>query len=441
MVSVKMLRTLAQESSDCAAALINYQPHNNNTNAINNNNNNALVGKEQDIDIGPIFLSWANRSTPTNNLVKSLTNFTVAEFCLLWMEVQHNVLTVWNVGSGCCLEVHPMDAFLMAVAQMKAGSTFDNTARAFGCRTNMFWRIFESFVDKCGAEIFNTLCLYKTMGEYCKRKVAFAGHPDAIKTIDVAFQKAYAQGEDFASKKIRFSGKHKAYGIKTEIAVGPDGKARFVGAGYPGSFHNMKIFCSHLSQHLNCLRKDHADITDFDDLTLDNPDECYMWAAMMDRGYKGACQYGRFLSPKKKSARTELDANDLFRNNKLEQDRVIVENYFGRMKQLWGQMEKTFCLRNLLYPPIMKLAAALTNFYITMMPLRKEDGQAKVNYYRRLLDNYNVTDNKRKQQQKNSRMVRIARLNVTAVTHGLAGDLSSVTAADLPTANGNENDE
>ena len=340
-VSVQMLRNLARDSADRAASLVNYEPRTNNDGGTNADEN-ALLVDEHDSDIGPIFLSWANRSTTTDDLVKSLTNFSVAEFRALWMEIQHDVVNVWNVGSGRRSTIHPMDAFLMTVSQMKSGTTFDNTACAFGCRANMFCCVFETFVEKCGAQIFDSLCSYDTMGDYRKREVAFAGHPDAIEAIDVTFQKAYARGEDFVSKKIRFSGKHKAYGIKTEIAVGPDGRARFVGAGYPGSFHDMKIFCSHLAQHLERLQKDKANARDNDNLTIDNPDECYMWAAMMDRGYEGACHLGCFLSPKKRLARTELDGNDVIRNNKLEQDCVIVENYFGRMKQLWGQMEKTF---------------------------------------------------------------------------------------------------
>ena len=89
----------------------------------------------------------------------------------------------------------------------------------------------------------------------------------------------------------------------------------------------------------------------------------------------------------------------------------------------------------------MKLAAGLTNYHLTIMPLRKEDGKAETNYYCRLLDTYSATNNKRKKSQKDSRLVRIARMNVTAVTHGLAGNLSSVSAADLSSANGSEDAE
>ena len=54
------------------------------------------------------------------------------------------------------------------------------------------------------------------------------------------------------------------------MAVGPDGKARYVLPPYPGLFHNMKIFKTHLDKHLACLVNEDADINKSNNLSVNN---------------------------------------------------------------------------------------------------------------------------------------------------------------------------
>ena len=63
----------------------------------------------------------------------------------------------------------------------------------------------------------------------------------------------------------------------------------------------MKIFKSHLDKHLACLVKEDADVKESNNLSVDNNDGKNMWAALLDKGYKGLNKYGRFLTPKKKT--------------------------------------------------------------------------------------------------------------------------------------------
>ena len=76
--------------------------------------------------------------------------------------------------------------------------------------------------------------------------------------------------EKTMQQKIRWLGKHKGYGWKSKVAIGPDGKARYVLPPYPGSFNNMKIFKVHLDKHLACLVKEDADAKESDNLSIDN---------------------------------------------------------------------------------------------------------------------------------------------------------------------------
>ena len=72
----------------------------------------------------------------------------------------------------------------------------------------------------------------------------------------------------------------------------------------------MKIFKSHLDEHLAHLVKEDADVKESDDLSVNDNDDKNMWAALLDKGYKGSNKYRRFLTPKKKTARRDLDSDD-----------------------------------------------------------------------------------------------------------------------------------
>ena len=90
------------------------------------------------------------------------------------------------------------------------------------------------------------------------------------------------------------------YRFKTEVAVGPDGQACYVSIPYPGSVHDMKIFCNHIDKHLERLEKGPSNDREIDSLTIDSVGEAKMWAALMDRGYQGASKLGRFITPRKR---------------------------------------------------------------------------------------------------------------------------------------------
>ena len=72
----------------------------------------------------------------------------------------------------------------------------------------------------------------------------------------------------------------------------------------------MKIFKSHLDKHLACLVKEDADVKESNNLSVNNNDDKNKWAALLDKGYKGSNKYGRFLTPKKKTARQDLNSDD-----------------------------------------------------------------------------------------------------------------------------------
>ena len=154
----------------------------------------------------------------------------------------------------------------------------------------------------------------------------FDNFPNAIEAINVTFQRLYAQGEDYATKKIRWLGKHKGCGWKLEVAVGPDGKTHYVLPPYPGSYHNLKIYKAHLDKHLACLVKEDANMKEINNLSINNNGK-NMWAALLDKEYKGLQKYGRFLTPKKKTARRDLDLDDKKRTTRSRTTGLLLRTF------------------------------------------------------------------------------------------------------------------
>ena len=263
--------------------------------------------------------------------------------------------------------------------------------------------------------------------------------PDCIKAIDETFQPSYKRGATNKAKKVWVSGKHSAPGMKTEVAVGPDGRARYASNYSPGSVHDFVMFKQHIDEHLDRLIKQDGNNHKQDNMSVDAIEKQNQWGAMMDKGYVGAAKLGRFIVPKKRKPGKKLSDADKRRNNKIEADRAIVENFFGRMKCLWDFMERCYRLDERKYNAFFKMCVGLTNYHISLMPLRREDGKVERNYHRRLIDLKKMKDKKRKAQLENARATRRARYTLAARTFGEDGEMLSIGDSDEWSNSNDEN--
>lgn len=87
------------------------------------------------------------------------------------------------------------------------------------------------------------------------RKINFKYFPEAALVIDVTFQPAYRPKTRFHEARRYFSGKHHQYGVKTEVAHAPDGRAMFVGKHEPGSVHDYTMFLKDAPMYKKFLKK------------------------------------------------------------------------------------------------------------------------------------------------------------------------------------------
>ncbi|RHX98719.1 hypothetical protein DYB25_013612, partial [Aphanomyces astaci] len=90
-------------------------------------------------------------------------------------------------------------------------------------------------------------------------------------------------------------------------------------------------------------------------------------------GYIGIAHSLRGIHPKRRPVHGVLDAHDMDRNHDISSDRVVVENFFGRVCTLWKISLATYTWGEKNYNTIQRTTFALTNFHLSLMPLRAED--------------------------------------------------------------------
>ncbi|ETV78023.1 hypothetical protein H257_08240 [Aphanomyces astaci] len=187
----------------------------------------------------------------------------------------------------------------------------------------------------------------------------------------------------YAEKKLFYSGRHHLYGHKVEASVFPNGFAINCTSYYKGSVSDKTIFDENLDFHAANLCKEATDM-DLADADGLGPDRELRWAVLVDKGYQGAQRNVRAVLQLKKPMGGILTFEELRRNDRIASDRVIVENFFGRLKTLWGVCSDTYRWNRKTYDVVFQTCMAFTNAHVRFHPLRAEDDDANSQYINRL---------------------------------------------------------
>jgi hypothetical protein len=124
--------------------------------------------------------------------------------------------------------------------------------------------------------------------------------------------------------------------------------------------------------HVIKLKKTSTEIED-DGLLFDE------YGILVDKGYQGLQDVIRAIHPICKKPNARLSQADITFNRNVSTDRIIVENFFGRLCSLWEVCSRKYRWSEALYDRIFITCVALTNFHIQKHPLRNED----VEFYKR----------------------------------------------------------
>ena len=114
----------------------------------------------------------------------------------------------------------------------------------------------------------------------------------------------------------------------------------------------------------------------------DYPNE---WAVIANKGYQGLQEIHQAIIPIKRRPRQVLSASDDAFNRQVSSDRIIIENYFGRLSSLWAFFSVKWRRSLNFYEDFFQVPAALTDFNITSHPLRARNGDKYVQFRNRLV--------------------------------------------------------
>ncbi len=95
---------------------------------------------------------------------------------------------------------------------------------------------------------------------------------------------------------------------------------------------------------------------------------------LADKGYQGCPEIFRTVHPIKLPPRVVMSLSDEAFNRRVSSDRIIDENWFGRLSGLWALFGAKRRWSGTIYHDFFRLAAALTNFHVKNHPLRAQDG-------------------------------------------------------------------
>jgi hypothetical protein len=199
---------------------------------------------------------------------------------------------------------------------------------------------------------------------------------------------------------------------------------------YCGNTADISIFKQNLPFHnLATLKSDHEKtMVDLGPLQDTHGDK---WAILVDKGYQGVQDYIRGIHPIKKQPNRRLSRSDEESNKTISSDRIIVENYFGRLCTLWGICSNKFRWSRDLYDMIFKACVALTNVHIRRNSLRSNDGD-HYNRCRNRLHHIGVDGrNKRNAASTLYRTRRRLRLEATFTNAGSGSDVDDFDITQL----------
>ena len=96
------------------------------------------------------------------------------------------------------------------------------------------------------------------------------------------------------------------------------------------------------------------------------------WSLMVDKGYIGASQYLPVIIPMKGN---NLTSQEIKNNKKISSARIVCENFYGRMKFMWGAARLKIRSDLAEYEDLNDICVSLTNYHIMEKPLRVSDGE------------------------------------------------------------------
>lgn len=244
--------------------------------------------------------------------------------------------------------------------------------------------------------------------------------------VDSTSFEVYRPKTHFNEAKFYFDAKNWMYALKKEVVVtaAPPHYAIFSQPSQLGSVHDLKIFKSTFHSYQTYLTKT---VSEQSHLLHDASPS---WALLGDLGYIGAqAETGiRVLTPPKG---TILSSQQIKQRRELNAIRVLIEQFFGRMKRLWGICRGIYTLDHSHFDMDINNCILLTNEHIRTYQLTVEDRNLFFALLQKKIDEREAKLHKRNRQIHNYQQRKKCRLGAipsdpTTLTLAKPADRKSV---------------
>ncbi|ETP53160.1 hypothetical protein F442_01919 [Phytophthora nicotianae P10297] len=265
-----------------------------------------LDDDNDDIDSpSPIYHQYLRDDTQS---IATLTNFAPLEFERLWNSIRAHAADHWNVGRGRKSKQQPKEVLFMFLVVLKHCGKWDVVANVLRIKTGTFQKMILSFAEVVSPYLYEKYVV-SAAGKFTMEALVlgdntFHNYPSARYAPDVTFQQSNMPTGQTSSSRLQ---------SRADIQI----------------FRNNHEF--HL-QHL-LMSSMETELADEGPLTTEHPDS---WAVLADKGYQGLAADFRAITPFKKQPLRELTLEQMETNDRIAHDRVLVENYFGRLCTLWA---------------------------------------------------------------------------------------------------------
>lgn len=161
----------------------------------------------------------------------------------------------------------------------------------------------------------------------------FQHHQSTSYASDITLDQCNQPSGSMEEGKKYLSGKNCFYGYKVEVYISKTGQAMNCTRHEPGGTCDMDMLMSNINSHAIafCKRREESKRSDDGFHSVRHPEQ---WAVLCDKGYKGCTSIIRAINPKNKTSPEFVTNMDERFNHEVSCDRIISEDYFGRIENL-----------------------------------------------------------------------------------------------------------
>lgn len=194
--------------------------------------------------LDPALLCWANINDNDEHC-RVLTGFTCEEFLELLGHCEHAIPV--TLGRGRRTQASNHDKFLMVLCYVKHYETQDKIGETFHVSKTQINRVLDETI-KAITRLLYTRYVENTTA-LLPAEVADEGEFGQAKFVmDATFQEIWTPLGNYDERKRFFSGKHKAYGMKTQCLHLRTGVLVACWSGIPGAVHDLTIARDNIEQ-------------------------------------------------------------------------------------------------------------------------------------------------------------------------------------------------